>query len=114
MSASVNLFSIVNNLDDIKTTLIPEDQTRQEMYRDDDWDNRWNWDTSELVYEDDNNDDKKYVWLNECIISISPFSDMMVIGRSRTVSIFHLKQNSSNNQTEFNSIYTTTLPGLFV
>ncbi|XP_046919263.1 rab3 GTPase activating protein [Dermatophagoides farinae] len=112
MSASVNLFSIVNNLDDIKTTLIPEDQTRQEMYRDDDWDNRWNWDTSELVYEDDNNDDKKYVWLNECIISISPFSDMMVIGRSRTVSIFHLKQNSSNNQTEFNSIYTTTLPGI--
>ncbi|OTF74557.1 hypothetical protein BLA29_015158, partial [Euroglyphus maynei] len=65
MSASINLFSIVNNLDDIKTTLIPEDQTRQEINRDDDWDNRWNWDTSELVYEDDdNNNDKKYLWLN--------------------------------------------------
>lgn len=110
MSASINQFSTINQLDDLKTTLIPENRTRQEINRDDDWDNRWNWDTSELVY-DDNNDDKKYIWLNECLISLSPFLDMLIIGRSKTVSIFHLKQNSAANN-EFNPIYTTTLPGI--
>lgn len=99
-------YCLVNNLNDIKVLLAPEIQTKQEIYRDDDWDNRWNWDTSELVYEDDNS--KKSEWLTDCIIALSPFVDTLVIGRGATISIFGL-----DNKNCFNLNYTKTLLGIW-
>lgn len=72
MSASITKLCIVKNLDDIKAILVPEDKTKQEKLRDDDWDNRWNWDTSALVYDQEEDPSKKNLWLTECKVALSP------------------------------------------
>ncbi|UXI23251.1 biogenesis of lysosome-related organelles complex 1 subunit 1-like [Sarcoptes scabiei] len=109
MSATLKEICVVNDLDQIKQILMPENKTKQEIFRDDDWDNRWNWDTSELVY-DDELDEKKNLWINECCIAISPFLDTLVLGRLQTISIFHINNSNDNViKNTFNMVYTTTL-----
>ena len=118
MSATICKCCTINNLDDIKVILVPEEKTKQEALRDDDWDNRWNWDTSELVYSKQDDDDRnKHLWLAECKLALSPLSDMMVIGRNKILAIFNFKHNSNNeedNVHEYNLVYNTSLPGNWV
>ncbi|KAJ6225670.1 hypothetical protein RDWZM_004215 [Blomia tropicalis] len=112
MSASVVKYCTINNLDEIKIILIPEVKTKKEELQDDDWDNRWNWDTSELVYNTEQDEDTKYLWLADCKIALSPLNDMLVIGRQKVLTIFHFKHNLNEEVHQFNLVYNTTLSGL--
>lgn len=114
MSANICKYCTVNNLDDIKVILVPEDKTKQEALRDDDWDNRWNWDTSELVCESEEDPSTRHLWLAECKIALSPLSDMMVIGRNKVLTIYNFKRNINQEESvhEFNLMYSTSLPGM--
>lgn len=120
MSASISKHSVVNNLDDIKAILVPEDKTKQEALRDDDWDNRWNWDTSDVLSDPDDDPAKRNLWLAECKISLSPLTDMLVIARQKVLTIFNFKRSTKETSStihdetvhEFNLVYSASLPGL--
>ncbi len=119
MSASISKHSVVNNLDDIKAILVPEDKTKQEALRDDDWDNRWNWDTSDVLSDPDDDPAKRNLWLAECKISLSPLTDMLVIARQKVLTIFNFKRSTKETSStihdetvhEFNLVYSASLPG---
>lgn len=112
MSSTITKLCSVKGLDDVKEDLVPEAKLKQEFYRDDDWDNRWNWDSSEFVYDEQIEENfNKFIWLNDCQIAISPFNDMLVIGRNKHLSIFHFKPDSNSEKNEFTLAYNTHLSG---
>lgn len=119
MSASISKHSIIGNLDDIKTILVPEAKTKQEVLRDDDWDNRWNWDTSEVLVDSEDDPSKRNLWLAECKIALSPLTDMLVIARQKVLTIFNFKRSSKETSSlihdeavhEFNLVYSASLQG---
>lgn len=109
MSSTINKYGTVRSLDSVQRTLIPETRTNAELLRDDDYDNRWNWDSSDLIYNEENEISKRNNdWLNECIIAISPFYDMLVIAKSKTAAIFKSKFDSNPEKNDFNLLQCKT------
>lgn len=118
MAASLNEIGTVQALEAIKKSLVPEVKSHQEILRDDDWDNRWNWDSNELAYENTNKEEEQdRLWLEDCKLALSPLADMFVVGRGQVVAIYQSKTTPSGHEderAEFELIYTLNLAGEFL
>uniref|UniRef100_A0A146KRM5 Rab3 GTPase-activating protein non-catalytic subunit n=2 Tax=Lygus hesperus TaxID=30085 RepID=A0A146KRM5_LYGHE len=85
MSCQFKLFASIVDVDKVKSCLFTGECTSSEVAEGED---SWNWTVDEPVSED---------WLEECHVSLSPSSELLVFARERNLVILNGKWDSDKN-----------------
>ncbi|XP_054164113.1 rab3 GTPase-activating protein non-catalytic subunit-like isoform X2 [Oppia nitens] len=96
MTAQLKTFSVVSDLKGLRQILVPDYQTIQERNRDDDYDNRWDWETTDVLAESSSSatTDGSADWMQRLMsssVTISPYSDLMAFAKSSYLAVYRLK-----------------------
>ncbi|CAG2165297.1 unnamed protein product, partial [Oppiella nova] len=114
MTASLKKFCVLSDLKALKQILVPDYQTIQERNRDDDYDNRWNWQTSHFLDTTDDQtaaDDTDWTQrLMSSMVTFSPFSDLMAFAKQSHLAVYRLKQPGDQSSSATTAAKSTVAP----
>ncbi|CAG2100235.1 unnamed protein product [Medioppia subpectinata] len=108
MTTTLNKFCVLTDLKALKQILVPDYQTIQERNRDDDYDNRWNWQTSHFLDKADEQslavDDSDWMQrLMASVVTFSPLSDLMAFAKQSHLAVYKLKSSDNASASDPNA-----------